>query len=123
MNILDYPVLFDETEIIRPEKWAIKNDAIKQEYQTEAGTDTIDWIRRRKLIISAKFVCDSDWAETFSSFLDIGSFTLTLYNPMTGEYDTHAVRMEDFSADLHDKSFDIDDTAGIYDVSFKLKEY
>ncbi len=123
MNILDYPVLFGETEIIRPETWGVKNEAIKQEYQTEAGTDVIEWIRRRKLLVSAKFICNSTWAETFASYLDVGGFTLKLFNPMSGAYETHQVRMEGFSADLHEQSFDVNDTAGIYDVSFNLKEY
>ena len=123
MKIIDYPVLFDSTEIIRPEKWGVKNDAVKQEYETEAGTDVVAWTRKRKLIISAGFVCNDTWVTTFASYLDAGEFTLKFYNPMTGSYETHQVRMEDFSADLHKESFDSGGTIGLYDVSFSLKEY
>lgn len=119
----DYPIYFNETELYPPSKWEESTETIENEYQTEAGTDKISVVRHGKLSVSAQFRCHSPWLGTFKTFSEMDSFTLRTYDPMVNGYVERNVRMRDFKSNYIEFSENVEDTNGVWDVSFSLKEF
>ena len=118
-------IKFNQTEIPFPLTWGEKSDDIKTRFSTEAGTDEIIEVRKDKLNIAFSCKCTSDWASTFKSFYLMDSFTLKRFDILTGQEEEREVHIENFSADLVPKSWDLDPTVteGVWEISFNLEEF
>lgn len=116
-------IKFDDIEILYPLSWQEKSNTIKETFQTEAGTDEEIVVRRDKLAISCSFKCTDKWVKTFKKFSLKDEFNLTQYDPLTDTEETRTVRMNDFTYSLVDKSWSLDVTNGIWEVSFSLEEF
>ena len=118
----DYPIMFNQTEIIWALSWTEKSNVVETEAQTEAGTDILIVARKDKLEVSAQYKCTDTWVKTFKEFSLLDSFTLKSYDPVSDAYKTRTVRMRNFNTSLIRYSWDLGVTEGIWKVSFTLKE-
>lgn len=118
----DHPILFNDTPIPYMSGWSEEYETIENVFQTEAGTDDIDVTRYNKLSVSCSTVCFHDLLQTLFPFSKMASFTLTKFNPETGNDETRTVRMRDFKYSLKEDSWDLQ-TNGVWNVSFSLKEF
>ena len=118
----DFPIYFNQTEIIWALSWTEKSNVIETEAQSEAGTDILIITRKDKLEVSAQYKCTDTWVKTFKEFSLLDSFTLKSYDPVSEAYKERTVRMRNFSYSLIRYSWDLSATEGIWKVSFTLKE-
>lgn len=114
---------FNQTPILWAQSWVENPQKLKNTYTTEAGTEIDQIIRADKLSISCSYKCSDDWLQTFISFRDLNSFTLTRYNPRTKTTEARIVRIIDFNYSLVPKSYDLTVTNGVWEVSFNLEEF
>lgn len=119
----EYPIYFNTTEVFTPTVWEESTETIKNEYQTEAGTDKQNVIRHGKLSVSCQFRCHSEWLGKFRNFSNMDSFTLKSYDPIANDYAERKVRMENFKYKWIEFSEKVKDTNGVWDVTFTLKEF
>lgn len=119
----DYPIIFDQTELPKPEKWAEKYETVETVNETEAGTDQVLVARYGKLTVSAAFNCTSAMAQTFATFRDAGPISVQMYDLKDAAYKTRTMRIRGFSSTPVDHSEKVPDTNGLYEISFELKEY
>lgn len=119
----DYPILFNQTELPKPEKWSEKFETVETVNETEAGTDQVLVARYGKLTVSAVFNCTSAMAQTFAEFRDIGPITVQTYDLATAAYKTRTMRIRGMSSTPVEHSEKVPDTNGLYEISFELKEY
>lgn len=118
----DYPIFFNNTEIMPWSRWDESYETIENVYETEAGTDQINIIRNGKLTIEAEFRCHSGWLSTFRSFARLSTLNLKQYDTETEDYKTYTVRIRDFKAQPIEFSDKVSETNGVWDVRFMIKE-
>ena len=118
----DYPILFNDTEIMQWSKWEESYETIENVYETEAGTDQINVIRYGRLQVDAQFRCHSDWLSRFRAFANMDTLELHQYDTETKAYKTFTVRIREFKAQPVEFSEKVPDTNGVWDVSFVIKE-
>ncbi len=116
-------IKFNQTEIPFPLTWNEKSNTVKKLFNTEAGTDEEIIVRRDKLNVSCSFKSTDTWVRQFKEFSMMNSFTLTQYDPLTNAVESRTVRMVDFNYGLVPKSYDLDVTKGVWNVSFTLEEF
>ncbi len=119
----EYPTFFDNTEILNPTTWDESFENVKDLKTTEAGKDSIAYLRWGKLTVDATYCVTSRWAKIFRGFSWKNQFTLKMYDVYEEDYTEVTVRMEDFKISLMPKSENIAVSNGIYEVSFKLVEF
>lgn len=119
----DYPTFFDNTEILKPTSWSESLVNVKDTKTTEAGKDSIAYLRWAKLTVDATYYVTDRWARIFQSFSWKNQFTLKKYDVYERGYDEITVRMEDFKSRLLPESEQIEVSNGLYEVSFKLVEF
>ena len=119
----EYPIYFNTTEVFTPTVWEESTETIKNEYQTEAGTDKQNVIRHGKLSVSCQFRCHSEWLANFSNFAKKNTIQVKLYDSALQDYTTRKMRMRDFKTVPIEHSEKMKDTNGVWDVSFSLKEF
>lgn len=114
---------FNNTAIIWPQSWVENPEKMKNVFTTEAGTEVDLVVRAEKLTVSASYRCSDTWLYNFMFFRDLNSFTLTRYNPRTKLSEEKTVRMTEFNYSLVPKSYDLEVTNGVWEVSFNLEEF
>lgn len=115
---------FNSTVISIPAiSWVENSEKLKNMFTTEAGTEIDLIVRAEKLSVSASYKCTDNWLQTFMSFRDLDSFTLTRYNPRTKLTETKTVRMTDFNYGLVRHSDELSVTNGVWEISFNLEEF
>ncbi len=119
----DFPVRFDETEIIQWSKWEEEREVIENTYETEAGTDQVDVVRYGKLTVSCEYRCHSEWLRIFTDFSEHDSIQVTLYDAKLLTSTTKTMRIRDFKTKPIEFSENVQDTNGVWNVSFKLEEF
>ena len=123
INLKDFPIKFDTTELFRPEKWDESYETIETVNQTEAGTDSTAITRFNKLTVSCEFSCTDEWKKTFLEFSKKLSFKLFYYDVETSAYVEKTVRMRNFRSGTEVHSDYITQSFGLYNVSFDLIEF
>lgn len=121
MSMKDYPVIFDETPLLRPTKWTESKDVLENVMTTEAGTDYIELIRY-KLSISAGFGVTGRWAAVFQEFSEHDTIEVKIYDVIQEDYVTRTMRMRDYKAKLEKNSELLEAVNGVWDISFTLEE-
>lgn len=119
----DYPVKFDGEEIFQWDKWEESSEVIENTYQTEAGTDQVDAVRYDKLSVSCQYRCHSDWIAKFKAWSKQDSIVVSLYDAESKAYADRTMRIRDFKAAPIEFSETVDDTNGVWNVSFTLGEF
>lgn len=112
------------TTIPNPVQWKETRQTISSVNQTEGGKDVVDYTRRDKIKVAAKFKCTSDWASFFFNCKD-ADVSVTRYEMAADDYVTKTMRMDNFVANMVKKSYKIDDTVshGLWEITFDLIEY
>lgn len=119
----DYPVTFDGIEVMQWSKWEESREVIENTYQTEAGTDQIDVVRYGKLTVSCQYRCHDEWLRIFTDFSERDSIEVSSYDTKEGRSTVKIMRIRDFKADPIEHSEKVQDTNGVWNVSFKLEEF
>lgn len=119
----EYPTFFDNTQILNPTTWDETYENVKDLKTTEAGKDSIAYLRWAKLTVDATYCVTDRWVKIFQGFSWKNQFTLKKYDVYEEDYTEVTVRMEDFKISLMPKSENIAVSNGIYEVSFKLVEF
>lgn len=119
----DFPIKFDDTEIIFPLTWNESFSDIVTKNVTEDGHDHVLFTRKGKLTISASWYCTDMWARTFKYFADKTEFVLSMYDVLTQAYKSYDVRIHEFQCELRKGSWELGATNGTWDVSFTIEEY
>lgn len=116
-------ILFNSTHMPWPNSWVENPEKMKNTFTTEAGTEIDLIVREERLSVSVGYVCLDDLLQTLMSFRDMGSFSLTRYNPRTKTNQTKTVRIADFNYELVRKSATLSGQNGVWKVSFNLEEF
>ena len=123
MRLKDYPIYFDTTQIPWPTGWELEYENIQTVNTTEAGTDVVDTSRWHKLTVDAKFLSSSRWAKFFEEYSQKPDFTLKFYSEIAEEYVEVSVRMTGFKRKMKKHSEKVQETLGVWDVSFDLEQF
>jgi hypothetical protein len=67
--------------------------------------------------------CLADWLARYRYYSALASFQVSYYDVNIEGYVTKTVRMRNFKWSVVKHSYELDNIAGIYDVSFVLKEF
>lgn len=118
-----YPTYFNTTEILRPFSWSETPDIIETINETESAKDLISVARYDKMTIDAKYRVTSSWLKIFKEYSQQPSISVKIYDPIMEGYKTRTMRMRNLKTDLIRKSEIVDDTNGLWEVSFKLIEF
>lgn len=119
----DYPLKFNNEEMYYPSTFSVEPQKVQKVNQTEAGTDQVQLTRTGKVTMRFATKCLADWLARYEYYSDLAEFNVSYYNVSVQGYVTKRVRMEDFKWDVVKHSYDLDNIAGIYEVSFVLKEF
>ena len=122
MSMKNYPILFDETPLLRPVKWQESRDVIENVMTTEAGTDYIEVVRNGKLKVSASFGVTGRWAAIFQEFSTKKTIEVSIYDVIEQDYVVYEMRLRDYRAKLEKDSQLLDAVDGVWDISFSLEE-
>lgn len=120
--LADYPMYFDEDEILRPTDWSEKFEVVESVNQTEAGTDIHVVTRYDKMTAEATFYVTDKWAKLFKQYSKKPSFTLKKYDVLTEDYEERQVVLRGLSIERLQKSEKIAVSNGLYAVAFSLEE-
>lgn len=125
VQLSDYPIKFDSTSLdFFPKQWGRDLSKITNTNQSEGGKDIVQTIRVKKL--SAPITCsvsDDTWCAFFEEYFEKDSFTLSIYSTRTHAYEQKTVRMTSLSIKPREKSQDLTEVTGVWDVSFTLEEF
>lgn len=119
----DYPLKFNNEEMYYPSSFSIDEEVIDKTNQTEAGTDQVQLVRTGKVTMTFGTKCLADWLARYRYYSALASFQVSYYDVSVNGYVTKTVRMRDFKWSVVKHSYELDNIAGIYDVSFVLKEF
>ena len=119
----DYPLKFNNEEMYYPSSFSIDEEVIDKTNQTEAGTDQVQLVRTGKVTMTFGTKCLADWLARYKYYSALASFQVSYYDVSVNGYVTKTVRMRDFKWSVVKHSYELDNIAGIYDVSFVLKEF
>ena len=122
-SLLDYPILFDNVEILRPLNWQEQSNVVENAEQSEAGTDLVEVTRYDKLSISAGFAVTSTWAKVFKEFSKKDIIEVKRYDVLAEDYETRLMRIRNFTCTRKHKSEFVEGYYGLYDVAFNLEEF
>lgn len=119
----DYPLKFNNEEMYYPSSFSIDEEVIDKTNQTEAGTDQVQLVRTGKVTMNFSTKCLPQWLARYKYYSALASFQVSYYDVSVNGYVTKTVRMRDFKWSVVKHSYELDNIAGIYDVSFVLKEF
>ena len=119
----DYPLKFNNEEMYYPSSFSIDEEVIDKTNQTEAGTDQVQLVRTGKVTMTFETKCLADWLARYRYYSALASFQVSYYDVNIEGYITKTVRMRNFKWSVVKHSYELDNIAGIYDVSFVLKEF
>lgn len=120
----DFPPIIDGVTIsIEKGTWDRYYGNVININSTEAGTDDVEVLRSGKLTISASFSVSDRWAAILAGFNSVASFTVKDYDPITKTYGEYTMRMENLSIAEVELSDRLEQTNGLYDISFNLVEF
>ena len=119
----EYPIFFDDTEIMPWSKWEESSEVVENTYQTEAGTDQLQVVRYDKLNVSAEYRCQSEWLQRFAAFAEQDEINVKMYDAKLMDYKTRKMRMRNFKKNPIEFSDRLKDTNGVWNVSFDLEEF
>lgn len=122
-SLLDYPIMFDDVEILRPTAWMEQSTVIENSNLSEAGTDIVEVVRYDKLTIAAQFTVTSNWAKVFKYYSKQASIAVKRYDVLAEDYETRNMRIRNLSITRRKKSEFVKGYFGIYDVNFNLEEF
>ena len=121
-GLLDFPIYFNSTKILRPVKWEESSQVVENIIVTEAGTDYTEVTRYDKLIVNAGFGVTDGWAQVFKQFSKYNSFTLKTYDIETKAYKERTVCIRNFTASLRKDSELLSSVNGVWDINYQIKE-
>lgn len=119
----NYPIYFDQTQILIPATWKESWNVVETVSQSEGGKDIVHKVRGRRLSVTCTFKCTDTWFRKFAQFSELDSFTLKRYDPIVPGYKEHLVRIRNFQAAPLRKSWDLTSTNGIWTVGFTIEEF
>lgn len=119
----DYPIYFDDTEVMEWSDWEEQSEVVENTYQTEAGTDQLQVVRYDKLKVSTSYRCHSEWLQKFAAFAKQDSIAVKMYDAELMNYTTRTMRIRNFKKSPIEFSGKVADTNGVWNVSFVLEEF
>lgn len=124
-RLKDYPLVLNNIELLIPNPYKESWNAVEDIKQSAGGTDIYTNTRARKLTISLSYKVTSTWLKTLAELNILSrtqSLTLRRYDPIAEDYTEHQVKMKGFNYQVNRKSWDLNTTLGVYNVSFTLEE-
>lgn len=119
----DYPLMFNNETMYYPSSFSISEDVVEKVNQTEAGTDQVQLVRTGKVTMSFATKCLADWLAKYEYYSTLASFQVKYYDVSINGYVEKTVRMRDFKWSVVKHSYELNNIAGVYEVSFTLKEF
>lgn len=119
----DYPTIINNTPLFQPNKWEETSEVVEETYKTEAGTDQVSVTRYDKLSVDAQYRVNSEWLKQFKMWSKVDSLDASIYDATANGYVNRVMRMRNFKDSPIEWSERMEDTDGIWDVSFSLEEF
>ena len=114
--------IINNVELFPSDKWDEDSAVVEETYQTEAGTDQASVTRYDKLTVSAQYRCKEEWYSRFKGWSQRDTLSVSIYDPVVKGRKNRTMRMRKFKATLIENTEDVEDTNGVWDVSFDLEE-
>lgn len=123
--ISQFPIKFDETVIpFFPGDWSRTANKSKNDMESEGGTRMVQIIRAKRLSLPFSMaIADDTWVGFFEGYSEKEKFNVSIYSPVTHQYETKVVEMVGFSAKPRKRSEKLTEVAGVWEVSFTLEEF
>lgn len=119
----DFPVKINGTVLFEASGWEENSAVVENKYETEAGTAQVSVTRYDKLSVSAQYRCHSDWLAVFKQWSQTDSLEVDIYDAQEKGYKRRTMRIRSFKSSLIEFSERVEDTNGVWDVSFTLEEF
>lgn len=124
MELKDYPLKINDTILPFTKTFQISPKTIENENQGETGKDIIQIARLDKKEVSISTTLTGEWIPILRGFyLETEPLEVFMYDIETGAYKTYDMRLRDLSYRLSQHSEDLEGIEGVWDISFKLKEF
>lgn len=120
----DYPLIINNEEI-KPtrQSWALRYSNIHNENMTEDGHSDIEVIRKGKVEISASFNCTDRWASILTQLNSQTMLSVKYYDIAAKDYVTRPMYMDGLNVQQVYGSEKVQESNGLYIVSFSLLEF
>ena len=120
-----YPIKFNNIPIPFPTSWDETPQRIANNFTTEAGTRKVLESRNKRLRINGEWTVTSRWLKKFQQYRDMSSITVQIYDAETSAYKSYTMSITDesFVYSLIKNSHRLNNTEGLYELSFELEEF
>lgn len=121
----NYPILINNDPIPFPDSWDEVLNKIVTNFETEAGGRKQVVIRGSRLKISGSWTVSSRLLKTFQEYRNANSLTVSVYDAVTNGYVSHTMSIveDSFTYELIQNSKLVQNTNGLYRLSFDLEEF
>ena len=123
--LTSYPIKINNESIPFPDSWQENPEKISNGFEMENGGRKTIIVRTSRLSISANFTVSSRWLGKFKQFRDANSLTVSIYDADANNYANHTMEIvpESFAYDLIKNSKRVNNTNGLWRLSFELEEF
>ena len=120
--LADYPTILDGVQLPFTDNWDESYETVEVVKKSEAGTDISAITRFDKLTVKTGYICMESLARQLKASSCKTSVVLRMYDLNLGGYSERNVRMRNFTAKRVDNTEKIENTNGIWEISFSLIE-
>ena len=123
--IASYPIKINSNAIPFPETWSENPQRIAKNFRTESGARQLIIKRNTSMTFSGTWKVSSRWLKKFEDIRKLTSFTLSVYDASTNAYKDYTVSVTDdsFNYSLIKGSKRVQNTNGLWEVSFDMEEF
>lgn len=120
-----YPTQINGEVIPFPDTWAEKPQKIINQFETEAGGLKHIVVRSSRLAVDASFTVTNRWLKKFLQYRNENTLTVAIYDAIANATAQHTMFIvgDSFSYELvHDSRY-MNNTNGLYKLSFTIEEF
>lgn len=121
--LADHPILFDGEAVPWPQSWGEDTAPVENVFQTEAGTDQVILVRRKKSVIAWTSNADSRLKARYEQYRDKDSVAVSLWDSGAGAYRVLTCRVRGWKCEMVQYSQRTAGTDGLWRISFTLEEF
>lgn len=121
--LADHPILFDGEAVPWPQSWGEDTAPVENIFHTEAGTDHVILVRRRKSTIAWTSHADSRLKARYEAYRDKDSVAVSIWAAAAGAYRVITCRIRGWRAEMAPHSEKTAGTDGLWVINFTLEEF
>lgn len=119
----DLPLKINDTVFPFTKNFTVTPKSIENQNQSETGKDIVQVARKDKKEVTIGTTLTGEWVDKVQAlYLAVEPLTVYMYDRGTHAYKTYQMRLLDPSYKLKEKSEDLGELDGVWDISFKLRE-